>query len=131
MRKLPKAPSSDPVSEVLSVVGQFSSQLSRRLEGTPDVDGILQTIRPHQQAFKRAIRATAPRFIPWGKDDARELPVVDFLANEDEPQQPQGRASSVLTPRSPTPQSEDIYIQDVLAHAQRSLRFILAIINTD
>jgi hypothetical protein len=118
MRKLPKAPSTDPVGEVWNVVGQFSSQLSRRLEGTPDKDGILQTIRPHQQAFKRAVRATAPHFIPWGKGDTRELPAIDFLANEeDEPQNPQ---PSVLTPRLPTPQSEEIYIEDVLNHAQRA-----------
>lgn len=118
MRKLPKAPSNDPVSEVWNVVGRFSSQLSRRLEGTPDADGILQTMRPHQQAFKRAIRATAPHFVPWKKGDARVLPPVDFLANEeDEPQEPK---ASVLIPRSPTPQSEEIYIQDVLDHAQRA-----------
>lgn len=126
MRKLPKAPSNDPVSEVWNVVGRFSSQLSRRLEGTPDADGILQNIRPHQQAFKRAIRATAPHFVPWKMGDTRELPPVDFLANEeDDPQEP--KASSVLIPRSPTPQSEVIYIQDVLDRAQRSLRFIIVI----
>ncbi|KAG2338315.1 hypothetical protein BDR05DRAFT_893920 [Suillus weaverae] len=121
MRKLPKAPSTDPVGEVWHVVNQFSSHLSRRLEGTPDEDGILQTIRPHQQAFKRAVRATAPLFVPWGEDDDRELPVADFLANEeDEPQKPQAMASSVLSPRSPTPKSEEIYIDDVLNHAQRA-----------
>lgn len=121
MRTLPKAPSTDPVGEVWNVVGQFSSHLSRRLEGTPDEDGILQTIRPHQQAFKRAVRATAPLFIPWGEDDDRELPEADFLANEeDEPQKPQGMAPSVLIPRSPTPKSEEIYIEDVLNHAQRA-----------
>ncbi|KIK36073.1 hypothetical protein CY34DRAFT_544266 [Suillus luteus UH-Slu-Lm8-n1] len=119
MRKLPKAPSNDPVSEVWNVVGRFSSQLSRRLEGTPDADGILQNIRPHQQAFKRAIRATAPHFVPWKTGDTRELPPVDFLANEeDDPQEP--KASSVLIPRSPEPQSEVIYIQDVLDRAQRA-----------
>jgi hypothetical protein len=81
----------------------------------------LQSIRPHQQAFKRAIRATAPRFIPWAKGDPRVLPAVDFLANEeDESQEPQAMTPSVLIPRSPTPQSEDIYIQDVLDHAQRA-----------
>lgn len=120
MRKLPKAPSTDPVGEVWNVVGQFSSQLSRRLEGTPDKDGILQSIRPHQQAFKRAVRATAPRFIPWGKNDVRELPAIDFLANEeDEPQEPQV-GPPVDTPRLPTPQLDKIYIEDVLNHAQRA-----------
>ncbi|KAG1734532.1 P-loop containing nucleoside triphosphate hydrolase protein [Suillus lakei] len=120
MRKLPKAPSTDPVGEVWNVVCQFSSQLSRRLEGTPDEDGILQTIRPHQQDFKRAIRATAPNFIPWGRNDTRELPTPNFLANEEDELEPTIGAPSVIIPRSPTPQSEGIYIKDVLDHAQRA-----------
>ncbi|KAG2158748.1 P-loop containing nucleoside triphosphate hydrolase protein [Suillus bovinus] len=121
MRQLPKAPSTDPVGEVWNIIGQFSKQLFQRLEGTPDKDGILQTIRPHQQAFKRAVRSTAPQFVPWGKGDARQLPVVDFLTNEeDEPQGPQGMVPSAPSPRSPTPQSEEIYIEDVLNHAQRA-----------
>lgn len=121
MRKLGKAPSSDPVGEVWSVVGQFSSQLSRRLEGTPDEDGVLQSIRPHQEEFKRAVRATAPNFIPWEKGDTRKLPVAEFLANEeDEPQEPEVMVPPILVPRSPIPESEEIYIEDVLNHAQRA-----------
>lgn len=127
MRKLPKAPSTDPVGEVWSIVGQFSKQLFQRLEGTPDQDGILQTIRPHQEEFKRAVRETAPRFIPWAKGEIRELPAIDFLVNEeDEPQKSQEGVHPMLTPRSRTPQS-GIYIEDVLHHAQRSLRFILVL----
>ncbi|KAG1731844.1 P-loop containing nucleoside triphosphate hydrolase protein [Suillus paluster] len=90
MRKLPKAPSNDAVAEVWHVVSEFLRQLSRRLEGTPDADGILQTIRPHQQAFKRAIRATAPQFVPRERGHHREeLPVPEFLANEEELQEPE------------------------------------------
>ncbi|KAG2121234.1 P-loop containing nucleoside triphosphate hydrolase protein [Suillus clintonianus] len=121
MRKLPKAPSSDPVGEVWNVVGEFTTQLARRLEGTPDEGGILQTIRPHQQAFKRAIRATAPHFIPWARGDARELPEADFLANEeDDSQEPVAVVPAMLKPRVSTPRSEKIYIEDVLNHAQRA-----------
>lgn len=120
MRKLPKAPSTDPVGEVWSIVGQFSKQLFQRLEGTPDQDGILQTIRPHQEEFKRAVRGTAPRFIPWAKGEIRELPAIDFLANEeDEPQKSREGVPPMPTPRSATPQS-GIYIEDVLNHAQRA-----------
>ncbi|KIJ13508.1 hypothetical protein PAXINDRAFT_100617 [Paxillus involutus ATCC 200175] len=84
LRALPRAPSGDPVGEVLHVLSSFSRDLSRRLEGTSDADGFLQTIRPCQEAFKRAIRRTAPNFIPWEKTQkSRELPEPRFLANEE------------------------------------------------
>ncbi|KAG1746767.1 P-loop containing nucleoside triphosphate hydrolase protein [Suillus paluster] len=127
MRKLPKAPSSDAVGEVWHVVSEFMRQLSRRLEGTPDEGGILQSIRPYQQEFKRAIRATAPPFVPFERGhDRGELPPIDFLANEeDEPQEPKtgsafGTRKSSTSPNSGNPQSSEIYLTDVLSHAQRS-----------
>ncbi|KAF8839963.1 hypothetical protein BDN67DRAFT_952527 [Paxillus ammoniavirescens] len=84
LRALPRAPSSDPVGEVLHVLNSFTRDLSHRLEGTPEKNGLLQTIRPHQQAFKRAIRQTAPNFIPWAETErGRELPKVQFLVNEE------------------------------------------------
>ncbi|KAF8839962.1 hypothetical protein BDN67DRAFT_1011889, partial [Paxillus ammoniavirescens] len=85
LRALPRAPSGDPVGEVLHVLSSFIRDLSRRLEGTPEEDGLLQTIRPHQEAFKRAIRETAPDFVPWEKTQrGRVLPKARFLANEEE-----------------------------------------------
>src|SRR5437588_12965701 len=89
MVQLPKAPSSDAVGEVWHVVGEFMRKLSRRLEGTSDEGGLLQKIRPHQDDFKRAIRTTAPNFIPWEQNSPREnqdLPAADFLANEEDEQ---------------------------------------------
>ena len=32
------------------------------MEGSPQEDGLLQQIKPHQVAFKKAIRSTAPDF---------------------------------------------------------------------
>ncbi|KAF9222274.1 hypothetical protein BS17DRAFT_735704, partial [Gyrodon lividus] len=85
LRKLPSAPSNDPVGEVLHVLRNFTRDLSRHLEGTPDERGLLQTIRPHQGAFKRAILETAPSFLPWAKTTTdRELPKPQFLVNEEE-----------------------------------------------
>ena len=82
--KLPRAPSNDPVGEVLQALNVFSRELSRRLEGTPDEHGLLQTIRPHQRAFKRAIRSTAPNFAPWEKKKAgKKIPKVNFLQDEE------------------------------------------------
>ncbi|KAF9234007.1 P-loop containing nucleoside triphosphate hydrolase protein [Melanogaster broomeanus] len=82
--RIVEAPSNDPVGDVLHVLSNFTRDLSRRLEGTPDEDGLLQAIRPHEEAFKHAIRATAPNFVPWAKTEPeRVLPYAEFLANED------------------------------------------------
>ena len=81
-------------------------KVSRRLEGTSDEGGLLQKIRPHQDEFKRAIRTTAPNFIPWEQTRLREdLPEADFLANEED--------------EHLMPKTEKIYVNDVLSHAQR------------
>jgi hypothetical protein len=82
--ELPRAPSIDPVSEVLQALNVFSRELSRRLEGTPDKDGLLQTIRPHQQGFRRAIRGTAPKFVPLEmKKAGKKIPKAKFLQDEE------------------------------------------------
>ena len=83
LRALPKAPSADPVGEVLQLLGDFVRDLGYRVEGTPEEDGLLQTIRPHQEAFRVAIRRTAPNFVPWKKTADKELPKAGFLDDED------------------------------------------------
>ncbi|KAI0077225.1 hypothetical protein K474DRAFT_1596469 [Panus rudis PR-1116 ss-1] len=65
LRNLPKPPSSDPLAEILHLLADFSRDLSAHLEGTPNEDGLLQSIRPAHEAFKKAIRATAPDFRPY------------------------------------------------------------------
>lgn len=83
---LPKPPSTDPVAEVLHMISTFTRDLHRHLEGTPDEGGLLQSIRPAQETFKRAIRATAPNFLPYERKDShsRTLPFPEFLASEEE-----------------------------------------------
>ena len=70
--------------EVLHLVGDFLRDLSQHLEGTPEEDGLLQSIRPAQLKFKQAIRATVPKFVPYEKSSpTRSLPSPTFLANEE------------------------------------------------
>jgi len=86
MRALPKAPSADPLAEVLQLVHNFMSDVRQHLEGTPEEDGLLQSIRPAQLKFQRAIRATVPNFVPYEKSSANSgqaLPTPAFLANEE------------------------------------------------
>ncbi|KAF7366190.1 hypothetical protein MVEN_00496000 [Mycena venus] len=106
-------PSSDPVGEIAALLHGFVGELDKILEGVPRADGLLQTIRPAQEQFRRAIRATAPDFRPF---EQQEGPIVlaafsdpDFLLDEDDD-------DSVRASNAP------IYIDQVLerAHAART-----------
>lgn len=82
LRSLPKPPSKDPVGEVIHMVASFTRDLARCIEGTPEEHGLLQSIRPLQEGFRRAIRATAPDFRAYESDANRE----DFLTAEEQSQ---------------------------------------------
>jgi hypothetical protein len=71
IKGLPKAPSEDPLSEIMSLLGIFVRDLERHLEGTPEEGGLLQRIRPSQERFRREIKATAPDFRPYEKRYAK------------------------------------------------------------
>lgn len=55
------------MAEILHLLGDFSRDMATHLEGTPDEDGLLQLIRPRQDQFRKAIKATAPDFRPFAK----------------------------------------------------------------
>ena len=89
--QLPRAPSSDPRSEISTLFHAFTSDLLQHVEGVPDDSlfgagiGLIQTIRPAQERFRRAIRATAPDFRPFERDTGgkKHLPRPDFLKSEE------------------------------------------------
>ncbi|TFK21930.1 hypothetical protein FA15DRAFT_644882 [Coprinopsis marcescibilis] len=84
---LPRAPSSNPFSEIINLLNTFAIDLRRRVvEGIPDSDGLLQCIRPEQMKFRRAIRETAPEFRPYEKQYAGQRAFVQptFLGQEEE-----------------------------------------------
>lgn len=85
LNSLPDPPSKDPVSEVIHLVTTFTRELARRIEGTPDPKGIMQSIHPLQQHFRRAIRKSAPNFRPYPQVDAEstEFRPPAFLENEE------------------------------------------------
>ncbi|THG92532.1 hypothetical protein EW026_g8396 [Hermanssonia centrifuga] len=91
--------------EIIHLVAGFTRHLSKHLEGTPDDGGLLQSVRPAQEDFKRAIRATAPDFrahprratikrsarVSYGESEEEEeeeevqesIPLPTFLSNEE------------------------------------------------
>ncbi|KAF9078476.1 P-loop containing nucleoside triphosphate hydrolase protein [Rhodocollybia butyracea] len=86
LQKLPKPPSTNPLSDISALIHSFGVDLSRHLEGTPDASGLLQSIRPATKQFRWEIRSTAPEFRPYEKRYARNrsLPKIGFLGYEEE-----------------------------------------------
>ena len=82
LQKLPKPPSDNPVSEIIEMVSGFSRSLSTFVEGTPDEDGIHQTIQPLHTKFKKAIEDTAPDFRPYKPGERVDYEPPTFLAAE-------------------------------------------------
>ena len=58
-------PSDDAQGEIIMLVSNFSRELASYVEGTPDPDGIHQTIRPLNDKFAAEIRRTAQAFSPF------------------------------------------------------------------
>ncbi|KAI6001196.1 P-loop containing nucleoside triphosphate hydrolase protein [Pisolithus albus] len=116
LKELPPEPPTDPVNEALRIISEFVKELSERVEGTPEADGLLQKIRVHTARFKREIRATAPSFIPWVRSEAHQhrLPPTSFLDNEEKPLA--GANNFPVT--GPPPNS--IYIEEVMERAEIS-----------
>ncbi|KAJ7064090.1 P-loop containing nucleoside triphosphate hydrolase protein [Mycena amicta] len=77
IEKLPKIPSSDAVGEVAGMLASFVEELNRIVEGVPQVDGLIQNIRPAQEAFRRAILCTAPNFSPFDRRAGLTTPYHD------------------------------------------------------
>ncbi|KAK7030959.1 hypothetical protein VNI00_013906 [Paramarasmius palmivorus] len=83
---LPKEPSNDPVREVTNMIYVFVDDVKRHMEGVPTEVGLPQTIRPHQERFKQAIRNTAPNFRPFERSrkvKSSAPPFPDFIVHEE------------------------------------------------
>ncbi|KAI0319289.1 P-loop containing nucleoside triphosphate hydrolase protein [Amylostereum chailletii] len=114
IEKLPPAPSSEPVGQILRLVGGFSREVEKRTEGTSEEDGLLQQLQPAQRAFQQAIRLTAPDFRPFNRpcdgDPSPMSPPLGFLSNEED-----------VTECRPSDDSRAIYIDEVMTKARVSV----------
>ncbi|KAI0295243.1 P-loop containing nucleoside triphosphate hydrolase protein [Russula brevipes] len=113
LAQLPSPPSSEPVGEMLQLIGSFVRSIECLVDGTLDEDDLMHVLRGARRDFKKAIHRTKPHFQPFDRPNLMKpvvLPPPSFL--EDEEMEPSG-------PGTP------IYIQDVMKKAG-SLRFIRA-----
>ncbi|KAI9508380.1 P-loop containing nucleoside triphosphate hydrolase protein [Russula earlei] len=74
---LPSPPSSEPLKDVIRLITNFTREMEKQVEGIPENGGLLQQIRPQQEAFRTAIRTTAPCFIPKYKEPSMETEEVE------------------------------------------------------
>ena len=89
--RLPNPPSTEPMTELLTLVGLFARSVEQVVAGTPDPNGLIQALREPQGAFKKRIRQTAPDFRPLERPDNNNnpfamlsLPEPRFLSSEEE-----------------------------------------------
>jgi hypothetical protein len=87
LSRMPREPSSNPQQDVTILLHQFSTDLFRHVEGIPDGSGVLQRLRPLQNAFRKEIRRTAPNFQPCEEPEeiqASSNTQYYFILEEDE-----------------------------------------------
>ncbi len=98
--RLPGPPSSEPVSEILKLIGVFVRSIQRLIDGVPDENGLLQALREPRDEFKEAIRHTAPYFLPLESSFVFKatgtVPPFSFLSNEETWEQEPCDASSPI-----------------------------------
>jgi hypothetical protein len=137
INKLSPVPSTDPLNDIASLLHAFTSDLHEHAMGIPETRGLMQTIAPAQQDFRRAVRQTAPMFVPFSRKQvkAQSLPPVKFLDNEEEVETMLLTEAHSLEPPRPglsrgVPDGSEnrdaleegpIYIDDVFALANESV----------
>lgn len=106
---------------------EFVADLGKHISGVPDPKGLIQSIRPAQERFRREIRLTAPRFRPYEKKFAgtRKMPRVRFLDHEDG-EVSESEGDETMIPRPATTgskynkvSSSITYVDEVFERAQR------------
>lgn len=111
------------MSEVLFLLSTFSKSLGKYLEGTTKADGLLQSIRPACDTFRKAVRATEPDFRPYKRSLAMHNPSAhkfvpaSFLSNE----------GYTFTPEN---DGRAIFIDDVMDRAREYVSTMISIIAT-
>jgi hypothetical protein len=85
--RLPKPPTSEPVIEIMKLIGSFVRSMDDTVAGNPDDNGLIQTLRGPREKFKKEIRQTAPDFRPLERptdgSSPPALPEPRFLLNEE------------------------------------------------
>ncbi|KAJ3559503.1 hypothetical protein NM688_g304 [Phlebia brevispora] len=69
LESLPPPPPENAASELLHLVTSFSAEIDHLIQGREQYEALIQRYRPAYKDFKRDIRRTAPRMVPFKKQD--------------------------------------------------------------
>lgn len=113
LKSLPPQITGEPASYVLALLSSFCVDVQSHIMGAPGTEALVQHNRRVYEEFKRAIRSTAPRFIP--QPSAIDVP-PNFSSQETaDPDDDEG-----LEDELPSGSSSDvIYLKDMRLHIQR------------
>lgn len=81
---LPPPPPDDSASELLKLVTGFSVDVGALVEGAQGSEQLLRQCRPAYKQFKRDIRRTAPRFVPFTATEGKKG-CVELMLEPEEP----------------------------------------------
>ncbi|KAI9465219.1 P-loop containing nucleoside triphosphate hydrolase protein [Lactarius psammicola] len=109
--QLPDPPSSEPYSEISKLIGAFIQSIKILVDGVPDENGLIQKLRGPRDEFKKAIRQTAPYFLPLERSQVVDTTPTppSFLSSEEEWEE------------EPCDVSSPIFIDDVLERANSAV----------
>ena len=92
---LPPPPPEDSASELLKLVTGFSADVGALVEGAQGNKQLLQQCRPAYKQFKRDIRKTAPRFVPFtAKEGGGSF--VELMLEPEEPEEREGQVEDEI-----------------------------------
>lgn len=94
----------------MKLISAFVQSIQRLVDGVPDKNGLLQTLRGPRDEFNKAIRHTAPYFLPLENslihsEVTNFVPPFSFLSSEE------------TWEEEPCHSSSPIFINDVLEKA--------------
>jgi GTP-binding protein EngB required for normal cell division len=124
--ELPVPPSDDAFGQVMQLLSGFMRNVSSHIEGVPKEDGLLQTIRPVHETFRKAILATAPMFRPYErKYSSRDPPRRPQFLSTEEYEEEDEMGDEEIEPGAASRQNRSVarvsvYVDEVLDRAQRA-----------
>lgn len=113
LKRLPPQITGEPASYVLALLSSFCVDVQSHIMGGPGTEALVQHNRRVYEEFKRAIRSTAPRFIP--QPSANDVP-PNFDTQETEDSDEDEDFEGALQVGS---SGENIYLKDMRLHIQR------------
>jgi hypothetical protein len=109
------------MKDILRLIFDFTRAAEKQSEGEPGPDGLLQQIRPCQDAFRIAIRQTAPAFIPRFRDETNEDSDAEFKSYRS----PAFLEGEERPDEIGLDDGEKIFINDVLETAEKCVSYVM------